>query len=136
MRKGQAFDTFKLMIAAVIAVAILGILMGILSQIVVPGQSFDDTAKALLTKAIGAPGIVYPSTGDVDFIRESEYPGTAFEDTTGGTPVKFQCQNADLCTPGTLGDKLTVIADFKSKIYVTCSSTQCCIFVGTAGTCT
>lgn len=136
MRKGQAFDTFKLMIAAVVAVAILGILMTILLQITIPGQSFDDTARNLLTKAVGAPGIVYPSTGDITFVKDAIYPGTAFEDTTGGTVVEFKCDNIGLCEPGDLGSQLTISANFKSKIYVTCTSTKCCIFVGATGTCT
>lgn len=133
MRKGQAFDTFKLMIAAVVAVAILGILMGILSQITIPGQSFDDTAKTLLTKAVSSPGVKYPSSGDVTFVKDSIYPGSAFEDTTGGVPVKFKCNSGTLCTPDSaLGVELAVVANFKSKIYVQCNTgpTSCCIWVG------
>lgn len=137
MRKGQAFDTFKLMIAAVIAVAILGILLGILGGITTPGQSFDDTAKQLLTKAVQSPGAVFPSAGEVQFQKDSIFPATIFYATAGGRTVKFHCADSlitgGLCTISTTKDRLDVGGDFRQKIYALCgvsSADECCISVG------
>jgi len=45
-QKGQAFDTFKLLIAAIIAIAILGILLSILNIVQFPWQS-DPTKETI-----------------------------------------------------------------------------------------
>lgn len=49
-QRGQAFDVFKLLIAAIIAVAILAILLPILSRIIFFGQSDPNDAAATLIK--------------------------------------------------------------------------------------
>ena len=128
MMKGQAFDTFKLMIAAVVAVAILGILLGILGGISTPGQSFDDTAKQLITKATQSPLAVYPSAGKVTFQKDSIFPPAIFLTSSGGLTVKYQCKDASLCTPATAGstDALKILNNFKSKIYVCCIEDDSC----------
>ncbi len=55
MMRGQAFSTFKLMIAAVVAVAILGILLSILGGIQSP-MGFEQQAKNLLSEVSASPG--------------------------------------------------------------------------------
>jgi hypothetical protein len=144
MKRGQAFDTFKLMIAAVIAVAILGILLGILGTISVPGAGFDDTVKSLLQRSYSTPGVTTASTGDVTFTQGSVYPGSAFSQYTDGTtPAKFKCSSTAFCTQPTadpdptvsatvLGDTLEIKSNFKSKIYVVCNRDEevCCVGVG------
>jgi hypothetical protein len=71
--KGQAFDTFKLMIAAVIAVAILGILLGILrgmsptvtDPLSATQQLLRDTYTSKIQKAYPNP-VVFTSGTVVD----------------------------------------------------------------------
>ena len=135
--KGQAFDTFKLMIAAVVAVAILGILMGILQTISLPTSGFDDTLKTMLSKA-SAGGSVQASQSDITFSSGSSYDGTAkvYKDLTMDKPVQFKCAISTQCTPPALGPTLTILMNFKAKIYVGCGSTKCCVGIGVSpGTC-
>ena len=140
MQKGQAFDTFKLMIAAVVAVAILGILLGILGGISTPGQGFDDTAKQLITRATNSPGAIYPSSGEVSFEANSLFPSLIFESSSGGKPVLFDCNDytatdgnkveiSKLCIGGSSLEVLN--SDFRQRIYVCCGSGSCKIKIGT-----
>jgi len=135
MMRGQAFDTFKLMIAAVVAVAILGILPGILGGIATPGQSFDDTAKQLITKATQSPGAVYPSAGEVTFQKDSIYPSSIFKTVSGGRNTEFSCANTALCEQDGSGEnaKLKINYNLRAQIYVCCPSStsdSCQIGIG------
>lgn len=51
--KGQAFDVFKLLIAAVIAIAILTILLPIINQVINIGQLVPNEEAAKLLKNVG-----------------------------------------------------------------------------------
>ncbi len=61
--KGQAFDTCKLLIAAVVAIAILGILLQILNLIKPPGADPETIIQQQLQKAYGHIGSVTVSDG-------------------------------------------------------------------------
>ena len=135
--RGQAFDTFKLMIAAVVAVAILGILLGILGGISTPGQGFTPTAKQLITQATQNPGQTFPSAGEVNFKKDSIIPAKVFQTASGGKPVKFIVNNSlkNLCS--NTGDSLRINNHFNSRIYACCGdfSTGCEIGISAVVTC-
>ncbi|MEM0372788.1 MAG: hypothetical protein QXO69_03065 [archaeon] len=138
MFKGQEFDTFKLMIAAVVAVAILGIMLSILGGITTPGQSFDDTAKQLIQKADQSKGATYPSAGEVSFRAGESYPSTIFNSASGGKPVSYvgstMCSGTgSVCT--ITGSTLTINSNFRTTISVCCSTTGCKIGIGQTVTC-
>jgi hypothetical protein len=90
--KGQAFDTFKLMIAAVIAVAILGILLGILGGISLPGADPASIMKEQLSKANQFPGSIFVSATEANFQSGVTYVESSFIVTIGGTGnIEFIC---------------------------------------------
>lgn len=138
--RGQAFDTFKLMIAAVVAVAILGILMGILGSINIIGTGFDDAVRDLLPKANRAPGSVFPSGTEVSFTKDAIFTGASYKSLLGGTvPVYIECKgtaaSSQLCkASGT--DGVTISANFKQKIYAKCKAdnSKCCVGISSAPT--
>ncbi len=124
--RGQAFDTFKLMIAAVVAVAILGILLSILGGISFSGQGFENTAKQLLSTCSMNPGLVKPSAGEVNFQKDTTYPASIFTTAAGGRKIEFDVatslgESVSVSPSGSSsGDSLTIHGNFHSKIYVCC----------------
>ena len=82
MFRGQSFDVFKLLIAAVIAVAILGILLAIIEQIIPPGQEAVNVAKQQLNSALLSPCAPLPSD-TVSFKAGEGWVKASFEMGTG-----------------------------------------------------
>ena len=136
MNKGQAFDTFKLMIAAVIAVAILGILLGILQGVQPPTGDPTTTMRDLLSKSRSNPGNHLTSQQEVTFSKGTIFTGAAFQQSVfgGQTPdITFECDKefSALCKAG---KTLEIVNDFKSQIKTCCAPTDtktCVIHVGT-----
>lgn len=131
--KGQAFDTFKLMIAAVIAVAILGILLAILSGIIFPGQDPATMMKQQLQQATQYPGSIFVSQTQADFKAGVQYVQGSFADVLGGAGYKvdFICGVIvrSGCTTGT--NIVTISGDFKAVVKACCtSSNQCKVGIG------
>jgi hypothetical protein len=134
--RGQAFDTFKLMIAAVVAVAILGILLSILGNIKPPAGDPKSVANQLLRECAPTCGA---KTSDV--IRFHGVAGdkiNAEEFTTGtgvdATSVSVACPDflatTFTCTSapnGALEFKKTV--DINARLGVTCTSGACTLTV-------
>ena len=60
-RKGQGSGVFQLLISAVVAIAILGVLLGILNLISPPGQKVSVIARDKLSQAKTSQGTVIPS---------------------------------------------------------------------------
>ena len=144
--RGQAFDTFKLMIAAVIAVAILGILLGILQQIQGPTGDPITTTRDLMQKALSNPGTELPSAQKLSFTKGTVFRNTAFRSLFGNvnTPtIYFTCDSTlvdnGLCiyTDSNLEyslNILTIDGDFESNIKVCCSAADyetCYVNIGT-----
>ncbi len=134
--RGQAFDTFKLMIAAVVAVAILGILMGILGGITVPGADPTNIIRDQLAKAYQYKGSTFVSTSEAQFQAGIEYSAESFKDVIGGgsNEIKFYCP-AGLCkTTAVNGDDILPIENsFRAKIKVKCETgtpTTCHVGIG------
>ena len=140
MFKGQAFDTFQLMIAAVIAVAILGILLGIIGNI--NGnvtQKPVDTAKSLINTALESPCAPIPSD-TVNFKTNDGWVQSTFSESSGhrATTVITECGNIDagLFTCGTNGDDgldgnflSSAKTNFQGKMTVICQGENCAITV-------
>lgn len=142
--RGQAFDTFKLMIAAVIAVAILGILLGILQQIQGPTGDPITTTRDLMQKALSNPGTELPSAQKLSFTKGTVFRNTAFRSLFGNvnTPtIYFTCDSTLVVNGLCIYDGadysqniLTIDGDFESNIKVCCSATTyetCYVNIGT-----
>ncbi len=128
--KAQAFDTFKLMIAAVVAVAILGILMSILGGITVPGADPTNIIRDQLAKAYQYKGSTFVSTSQAQFQAGVEYSGESFADVVGGvgTNIEFYCEPV-LCNAN--GDTtVTIENNFKAKIKTKCDATTDTCYIG------
>lgn len=125
--RGQAFDTFKLMIAAVVAVAILGILLAILGGISLPGQDPATMIKGQLQQAVQYPGSTFVSQTEASFKPGVVYSSNSFKDILGGTgSVKFSC-DAALGGCSASGDTVAISSTFKTVIKATCDENKDCI---------
>ncbi len=132
MRKGQAFSTFQLMIAAVVAIAILGILLAIIGGISPQVSSPKHAIENALREAYSSPKIVKSSPQKVRFTEGDRYPGTAFSEVVGGSTVLFKCGSITGCSVEDNGETLAVTSTFDAKIFATCDGGECCVGVGTA----
>ena len=136
MRKGQAFDTFKLLIAAVVAVAILGILLGILGGIFWPGANPYQVAKDQLTSASNYKGLPQISTSTAAFKKGMTMDGGAdtFVNAIGGHgSIQFKCSEdvKDACSVQGPAATLTITRDFSALISACCNSGNVCnVFIG------
>jgi len=66
-QRGQAFDVFKLLIAAVVAIALLAVLLPIIYNIIMIGQNKPtETAVSLVKDSYNKPSL-YQSTDNVTF---------------------------------------------------------------------
>jgi len=132
--KGQAFDTFKLMIAAVIAVAILGILLAILGGITLPGQNPATMIKAQLQQATQYSGSSFVSQTESSFQKGANYSQDSFLSTLGGTgSVTFSCDSGLSCTPSSDGSSVMIDNPFKATIKAKCNADNprtCCVGIG------
>lgn len=123
MMKGQEFSTFKLLIAAVVAIAILGILLQILGGITTP-VGFEQQARELLRDA--RDGGVVRRGPEVPFESGSLYTGGAFSDAAGGGNVEFRCDRG-FCDPeGSWGSTLEITGDGDSDFLVCCDDDDTC----------
>lgn len=132
MRKGQAFSTFKLMIAAVVAVAILGILLSILGGITSP-VGFEEQAESLLRDVSGGGSI--QRGPEVSFTEGSIYSGsagTSLSAVVGGRPVNFKC-GVGFCSPGETdewGTQLEIEHDGRASLIACCEENECYLGIG------
>ncbi len=123
MMKGQAFSTFKLMIAAVVAVAILGILLSILGGIQSP-VGFEQQAKNLLNDVSDSTGVM--KEGSTVTITPGSYPSSTF-DSAAGKDVEYNCPDS---VPGDIVDgcsssNLDVDSDWDVTLSACCESGTC-----------
>ena len=139
MKKAQAFDVFQLMIAAVIALAILGILLSIISQIFIPTQRPIQVIGDKLTDAYQHSPAVFQSAAKATFQKGESIPASIFAKNTGGIPPTFKCADAltgvstggagvlDCTTEGTL-----IVDKTFDAIITTCcpSATECYVGIG------
>ena len=138
MKRGQAFDTFKLMIAAVVAVAILGILLGIIQQIQPTVQQQPvQISQNLINTALNAPCAPIPS-GEVNFKRGDGWVGNTFLQSSGhrATNVVTRCDSSVSglfdCGSGA-NDLSSASVDFPGGITAMCYNNECVLTVYTVG---
>jgi len=130
--KGQAFDTFKLLIAAVVAIAILGILLNILSNMPNLTANPTNTIKTALSDAYQSQGIPSMSSSKAAFKKNINFPSTneLFLNAVGGNGISFDCSaylKPDLCEGGST---LMIKRDFQAYVSACCSSSDCKVIVG------
>jgi len=133
MMRGQAFSTFKLLIAAVVAVAILGILLQILGM-VRPPLGFEEQAGELL-RDVQDGGVVRRGP-NIPFSEGDIYSGgegTSFYQEAGSQEVHFGC-GIGFCEieEGDWGPTLEVTTDGDAEILACCEDgpRQCYVGVG------
>jgi hypothetical protein len=131
--KGQAFDTFKLLIAAVVAIAILGILLNILSNMPNLTANPTNTIKTALSDAFQSQGIPSMSPSKAAFQKNINFPSTTklFLDAVGGNSITFDCSaylKPDSCDGG---PTLMIKRDFSAYVSACCApSGPCKVIVG------
>lgn len=130
--KGQAFDTFKLLIAAVIAVAILGILLSIMSGIILPGADSQQVIGEQLKKASQFPHSTFISQAKASFQAGNYLSASSFTDALGGSSVTiaFQCSDdlSDACKI-TTDKKLHIVSVFTAYVGACCTTPKACTVV-------
>ena len=92
--KAQAFDAFKLLIAAIVAGAILVILLTMLSSIIPIGQDPFDTIAEGITSTKGTLGKNYISTQEVRFVKDRMFLANALSDK-----AQINKDEVCFCTP-------------------------------------
>jgi len=132
MKKAQAFDVFQLMIAAVIAVAILGILLSIIGQIFIPSQRPIQVIQEKLTDAYQYQEAVFTSATKATFQKDDSIPMSIFKKNAGGTEPSLNCgafiTDSELATCG--GTSVQVKSTFDAQISTCCSGNACYVSVG------
>jgi hypothetical protein len=88
--KGQAFDVFKLLIAAIVAVAILAILSRVLGIIRTPQGNPTDVITRLVQTQFDNPGAVSPYE-EVNFRGGESITAEAIAEKTGVTTKEQLC---------------------------------------------
>ncbi|MCK4884362.1 MAG: hypothetical protein KAS30_05800 [Candidatus Diapherotrites archaeon] len=129
--RGQAFDTFKLLIAALVAVSILAIMMGIIGGISIPGSEPTHEIKSTLNKAMINIGNTV-TTSTIKFIKGETYCIRAMILNTGlqESMIKWDNQHNGLeeFTSST-GDQCiqTMGGDVNGKATISCWNDICTI---------
>lgn len=141
--RGQAFSTFKLMIAAVVAVAILGILLSILGGITMPGANPADMIGRQVSKASQYEGSTFRSSSTASFKSGTSYNEDSFMDKIGGVgTIKFKCastlQQNNMCNGDNSGETnaLRLNGAFSAKVGAQCEAgggqPMCWVLIGNA----
>lgn len=104
-KKGQGFDTFKLLIAAVVAMIILGIVTGVFSKIyawIFRLECPSGGAISTIVTAIQDAKTGYDKTTDNMCMNEGEgFSNTAIEEKISGVTLDFSCPSGiSLCSEG------------------------------------
>jgi hypothetical protein len=124
--KGQAFDTFKLLIAAVVAVAILGVLLSIMSGLIIPGAEPPTMIREQLSKATQFPESSFISPTKASFKAGASYSPNSFSDAIGGVgTIEFECSEDLIGVCAFTTEKLRISGDFSAYIGACCKSNTC-----------
>lgn len=129
-QKGQAFDVFKLLIAAVVAGAILFILMQVLAQVnIFGGSNPNEEAIKLIKQAKDSPADIKIAK-DVKFTQDSTLNSRTIADKSDGLSAEQICLLASDDIPnkekfeGSTGQLLqyTGTVTQKTKLIAVCDS--------------
>lgn len=100
-KKGQGSDTFKLLIAAVVAMVILGIVTGVFQSIwaLVGGITcVSNPIDEMVTKIKKAQSGITTSTGIICMYTDESYTATALTNkVTNLNSIEFKCDGAAVC---------------------------------------
>ncbi len=105
-RKGQGFDTFKLLIAAVVAMVILGIVTGVFGKIwaMIAGiQCVSSPINELMTTLQDAQSGMRATTQDICLDEGAGVGAAAIANTMsniGTDDITFKCDSAAVCEEG------------------------------------
>jgi phage-related protein len=101
-KKAQGFDTFKLLIAAVVAMVILGIVTGVFEKIweMINGLSCVSSAVNELTTTIqSATTGLTKSSGTICFSEGESLPAEKISSRLSNVlTVKYDCKGASVCS--------------------------------------
>ncbi len=131
-RKGQGSDTFKLLIAAVVAMVILGIVTGVFQNIwnMIAGLTcVSNPISEVVTTIKKAQGGMSASSGDICMNAGDAFGEQALLDKVNNLiEVNFKCEGAAVCKndkPIKVETKtLTAIDSVKFTGLVTCTQTS------------
>ena len=147
-RKGQGGDTFKLLIAAVVAMVILGIVTGVFQNIwdtLFKVTCVSSPINELVTKIQKAQAGITTSTGAICLNAGEMFGADALKSkVTNLAELRFECQGAAVCKnndPIEVSEQsLDAKAEAKFKGLITCSSSSdgqgdydCTIVIQSAG---
>ena len=123
--KGQAYSAFQLLIAAIVAIAILGILISIIIIVVPPGNDLPTVAKQMIEKQKENRGAISTS-GKVKFMAGSSLAPTALVEGTGLSPDQVCIHKGDLVNDAALKMQGSVLVnssnnDREAKVSVICN---------------
>jgi len=130
-RKGQEFSVFKLLISAVIAVVILGLLLSIVNSIIITGQGDPAEEAGKTVKAIMRENSRLGSSNEVTFKKGTTINNRNISGATGGV-----IQSNEVCISAgdfkenanwTVNDSGTLLEytgsdDIKAKLVAACDS--------------
>lgn len=127
-KKGQGFDTFKLLIAAVVAMIILGIVTGVFSKIyswIFRLECPSGGAISTIVTAIQDAKTGYDKTTDNMCMNEREgFSSTAITDKISGVTLTFDCAGLSMCeSNGALSvnsDRIDANRQVRFRGLVTC----------------
>lgn len=128
-KKGQGGDTFKLLIAAVVAMVILGIVTGVFQNIwgLVGGITcVSSPINEMVTKIQKAQAGIVTSTDAICMNAGEQFMDTALTSkVTNLASVTFTCQDAAVCKTGTpieaSGNSVVAKASAKFKALIACT---------------
>ncbi len=131
--RGQGFDTFKLLIAAVVAMVILGIVTNVFQKIynmIIGLNCVSNPISELTGKISQAQGGMITVTGDLCLSKGEEIDASNLYNAISSVEsVTFNCKsNAPVCASGNppaltvSSDKVFANRDTNFKARVTCTS--------------
>ncbi|MBI1973992.1 hypothetical protein HYS54_04215 [Candidatus Micrarchaeota archaeon] len=133
--RGQAFEVFKILMGAVIAVVLLIIAMGATGNIVYPEQGFEAAAR-LINQAKRAPGECFAA--DRIKFSQGEYADLSnivkFPVTVSVEPPFADVMQASVPAGGTSASAILVKKDATIKVSARCDTSSCAVRIG-AGSC-
>lgn len=92
-KKGQASSTFQLLIAAIVALAILGVLISVIGGLDIGTDKPDQVTNALLRTQVNYPGVIN-CTNAIKFKRNSSIGAEGLVENTGLDPEQIFISNA------------------------------------------
>ncbi len=99
--RGQAYSVFKLLIAAIVAVAVLYILLNIIIRVIPPGNNVQDVAAQMIGKQKDQPGQIDTSTS-VTFGAGTSLASKALVGSSGLTKEQICLHKGDYVDNETL----------------------------------